>query len=58
MANGCFGPVGPRGAVTANVPLHAQALVDRFSNNAYDVVIEGESYRKRQKPTLRPEGTP
>ncbi len=31
-------------------PLHAQALVDRFSNNAHDLVIEGESYRKRQKP--------
>jgi DNA replication protein DnaC len=33
-------------------PLLAQALVDRFSNNAYDLVIEGESYRKNQKPKL------
>jgi DNA replication protein DnaC len=33
-------------------PLLAQALVDRFSNNAYDLVIEGESYRKKQKPRL------
>ena len=35
-------------------PLLAQALVDRFTNNAYDLVIEGESYRKKQKPRLKP----
>lgn len=35
-------------------PLHAQALVDRFQNNAYDLIVEGESYRKRQKPRLQP----
>ena len=33
-------------------PLLAQALVDRFSNNAYDLVVDGESYRKQQKPRL------
>lgn len=35
-------------------PLHAQALVDRFQNNAFDLVVDGESYRKRQKPRLTP----
>jgi DNA replication protein DnaC len=35
-------------------PFLAQALVDRFTNNAYDLVIEGESYRKKQKPRLKP----
>jgi DNA replication protein DnaC len=33
-------------------PLQAQALVDRFVNSAYDLVIEGESYRRRQKPNV------
>lgn len=31
-------------------PMLAQALVDRFANNAYDLVIEGRSYRTHQKP--------
>lgn len=34
-------------------PIQAQALVDRFANNAFDLVIEGESYRARQKPRQR-----
>ena len=38
--------------VTFADPVRAQAAVDRFNSNAYDFVIEGESYRARQKPTL------
>jgi DNA replication protein DnaC len=34
-------------------PMHAQALVDRFRNNAFDLIVEGESYRNRQKPRRR-----
>lgn len=33
-------------------PMRAQAAIDRFTSNAYDLVIEGESYRRRLKPKL------
>jgi len=33
-------------------PLRAQAAIDRFTSSSYDLIIEGESYRQRQKPRL------
>ena len=34
-------------------PILAQSALDRLAHNAYQVVIEGESYRKRQRPGMK-----
>jgi DNA replication protein DnaC len=38
--------------------LLGQSAVDRFKNNAYDLIIEGDSYRSRLKPSVDRDGPP
>jgi DNA replication protein DnaC len=38
--------------------LLAQSAVDRFKNNAFDLVVDGDSYRSRLKPDIEKVGPP
>lgn len=43
---------------TMSDPLRAQSAIDRLQNAAHELVVEGESYRKRQKPRAASKGHP
>ena len=37
-----------------NDPLLAQSAVDRLASTCHELVVEGESYRRRQRPAITP----
>jgi DNA replication protein DnaC len=39
-------------------PILAQSALDRLAHNAYQIILEGESYRSRQRPGLNPTPLP
>lgn len=45
----------PEWLATMADPLLAQGAVDRLVNGAHELVLEGESYRRRQKPRVEPD---
>ena len=53
-----WGPVQLRIREEATDHWNDQVAVDRFTGNAYDLLIEGESYRQRLKPGRAAAKTP
>lgn len=39
-------------------PLLAQSAIDRLQSAAYELVLDGESYRRRQRPAAQPPASP